>query len=129
MGLLDQIMGAFGGKGGGDLSGVFGQVEGLLGPVGGLDGVMSKLQAAGLDDKLQSWIGSGQNAAISGDEVKQALGSNEIGQLAQKAGVSEDDAASGIADALPQLIDKLTPDGKLPDSGGLDDVLGKVLGK
>jgi uncharacterized protein YidB (DUF937 family) len=128
MGLLDQVMGALGGKGG-NVSGLFGQVEGLLGAVGGLDGVMSKLQAAGLDDKLQSWIGTGQNAAISPDEVKKALGPDELAQVAQKAGVSQDEAASGIADALPQLVDKLTPDGKLPDTGGLDDALGKLLGK
>ena len=128
MGLADQLMGMLGGKGG-DLSGMFGQVEGLLGSAGGLDGIMSQLQAAGLDDKLQSWIGKGDNASISGDEIKQALGSNEISQIAQKAGVSEDEAASGLADALPGLVDKLTPDGKLPDVGGLDDALGKLLGK
>ena len=128
MGFLDQILGAVRGKGG-DPSGIFGQVEGLLGSVGGLDGIMSKLQAAGLDDKLQSWIGTGANAAISGGEVKNALGSDEITKIAQKAGVSEDEAASGIASQLPGLIDRLTPDGKLPDVGGLDDALGKLLGK
>ncbi len=128
MGLLDQITGLLGGKGG-DVSGLFGQVEGLLGSVGGLDGVMSKLQAAGLDDKLQSWIGTGDNASISGDEVKKALGPDEVAQVAQKTGVSEDEAATGLAESLPKLIDKLTPNGKLPDAGGLDDALGKLLGK
>ena len=129
MGLVDQLIGALSGKRGGDLSGLFGQVEGLLGSVGGLDGIMSKLQAAGLDDKVQSWIGKGENASLSADEVKKALGPDELTRIAQKSGVSENEAASGLAGALPDIVDKLTPDGKLPDAGGLDDVLGRLLGK
>jgi uncharacterized protein YidB (DUF937 family) len=129
MGLLDQIIGAVtGGKGGLDL----GDVQKLLakdGPLGGIDGVVSKLNQAGLGDKVQSWIGAGGNEPISADEVKRAVPDAELDAVAERAGVSKDEAASSLSAVLPQLVDKLTPDGKLPDMGSLDDQLGKLLGR
>ncbi len=79
----------------------------------GLDAVLAKFRASGLDDKVESWISKGKNAALSPDEVKSALG-DQLGGFAAKAGVAKDQAADGIAKALPELVDKLTPDGEVP---------------
>ena len=116
MGLLDDAVSALGGKGGSGNQ-AMGALGGLVEQAGGVQGILSKLQASGLGDKVDSWIGTGPNKAISPDEVKQALGPDQVTQAAAKAGVSEDEAASGIASALPDLINKVSPDGKLPASG------------
>jgi uncharacterized protein YidB (DUF937 family) len=81
----------------------------------GLDAVLEKFKASGFDDKVQSWISKGKNAALSADEVKSALG-GELDKYAAKAGVAKDQAADGIAKALPELVDKLTPDGVVPSA-------------
>jgi len=80
-----------------------------------LTGVLDKLKAGGLDDKVMSWIGKGENKPATAEEVKNALGPEEIGAVAKEMGVSEDEAANKIAKVLPGLIDKLTPDGLVPD--------------
>lgn len=126
MGLFDDVVGALGGQGGSGSS-AMGALGGLVERAGGVEGIMSKLEAAGLGDKVQSWVGTGENKAISPEEVKQALGPEEVKGAAERAGVSEDEAASGIASMLPQLIDQVSPDGKLPDIGPLDDMLSGLL--
>lgn len=126
MGLLDDAVGALGGQGGSGNAGL-GALGGLVERAGGVQGVMSKLEAAGLGDKVQSWVGTGDNKAISPEEVKRALGPEEVRGAAERAGVSEDEAATGIAGMLPQLIDRVSPDGKLPDIGPLDDMLSGFL--
>ncbi|HVG99993.1 MAG TPA: YidB family protein [Miltoncostaeaceae bacterium] len=128
MGLVDDVMGAVGGQGGSSNK-VMGALGGLVEQAGGVEGIMRKLESSGLGDKLQSWIGTGDNKAISPDEVKRALGEDEIARCARQAGVSEDEAAGGIAAALPQLIDKASPGGQLPDMGQLDDLLAGFLKK
>jgi uncharacterized protein YidB (DUF937 family) len=127
MGLVDDVMEAVGGGGSGNR--VVGAAMGLLGSAGGLEGVMSKLEASGLGDKVQSWIGTGANREISADEVRRALGDEEVGRVAREAGVSEDEAAGGLARMLPEVIDRLSPDGTLPDVGRLGDALGGLLGR
>ncbi len=100
------------------------------GQQGGLAGLMAKFQQAGLGDALQSWIGSGANQAVSGDQISAALGSDFISQLAQKAGVGNSEAAGGLAQMLPQLINHLTPNGQAP-AGGLgnaDELMGQLGG-
>ena len=74
-----------------------------------------KFKASGLDDKVQSWISKGKNSALSPGEVKNALG-GQLDGFAAKAGVAKDQAADGIAKALPELVDKLTPDGVVPSA-------------
>ena len=56
-------------------------------------------------------------------QIQEALGDDEVAAVAEKAGVSKEEAASGIADKLPQLVDKLSPDGNLPDLGPIDDII------
>jgi uncharacterized protein YidB (DUF937 family) len=94
----------------------------------GLGGVLSALQSNGLGDAVSSWISTGANKAISPEQLQSALGSEKVAQFAQQAGVSGKEASSTLASLLPSLVDKLSPDGKLPDASGLDDMIGKFLG-
>jgi uncharacterized protein YidB (DUF937 family) len=127
MGLLDDALGAVGGTGGGSGNKVVGAVSGLLERAGGLEGVMSKLESSGLGDKVQSWIGTGANKEISRGEVRQALGDEEVKTVARDAGVSEDEAADGLAGMLPEIVDRTSPGGKLPDVGQLGSAVGGLL--
>jgi uncharacterized protein YidB (DUF937 family) len=96
---------------------------------GGLGSVLGALQSKGMGDVVSSWIGTGANKAISPDQVKSALGSDQIAQFAKQAGVSGNEASTTLAGLLPGLVDKLSPDGKLPDSQGLESMLGKLIGR
>jgi len=95
---------------------------------GGLGGLLSKLQGGGQANKLASWVGTGPNDDIHPDELEQAIGSDQIAQLAQQAGVSHDEAKTGLAKLLPGVVDHLSPTGSLPVGGGLDDALSKLKG-
>jgi len=128
MGLLDQIAGAFGGEKGG-ASGqnqiMLVAMELLQNQPGGLQGIIEQLTHAGLGKQAASWVSSGQNLPISAEDLTRALGSNggaQLRELAAKLGMGHGDAASGLADALPGLVDKLTPNGKIED-----DVVAKGL--
>lgn len=123
MGFLDDVVGkvkeAVGG-GGGEHSALVNQVLGLLSggsEGGGLQGMIHSFKEKGLGDIMSSWIGTGQNLPISGEQLKTGLGADLIGQLASKAGVSVDVATSKLAEILPGMIDKLTPEGNVPESG------------
>ena len=150
MGLFDSVVGAVQGGGNAQAQGGLGGIIGSLannpqmlqaitamlandGSQGGLGGLMEKFQQAGLGDVLGSWIGSGENRPISGDQISQALGPDTISDLASKFGLNGD-AAGQLSKILPGLIDKLTPHGQAP-SGGLGNstdwmgMLGRLLGK
>lgn len=133
MGLLDDLAGGAVGKllGGGDTGKLVQVAMGMLGGaggLGGLSGLLSKFQGAGMQEQADSWVSTGDNQDITADHVTRALGDDEVARVAEEAGVSKDEAAGGLAALLPQLIDKLTPDGAVPDEGGLMDKLGS-LGK
>ncbi len=80
----------------------------------GLGGLLAQLQAAGLDDVVKSWVGTGQNKPVQPDELGDALGKKTVTQMADKAGCSQDDLLTQLSKALPGLIDKLTHDGRIP---------------
>ena len=84
------------------------------GLVGGLGGLLEKLQNAGHDDTVNSWLGPGQNQPIEPGQLGSALGQKSIGQAAQQAGITEQDFLSQLAQVLPQFVDKLTPNGRIP---------------
>src|SRR5213080_4644513 len=86
---------------------------------GGLQGLVQCFQQNGLEGVISSWIGTGQNHAISPDQVQQVLGSNTLQQVAEKAGVSPDQAKSSLAELLPTIVDKLTPNGQVPEHSSL----------
>jgi uncharacterized protein YidB (DUF937 family) len=81
---------------------------------GGLGGLLAQLQAAGLDDAVRSWIGTGQNKPVQPEDLGDALGKRAVTQMADKAGCSQQDLLSQLAKALPGIIDKLTQDGRVP---------------
>ncbi len=98
------------------------EVMGLLTnqETGGLEGLIQAFNQKGLGDVISSWVGTGENAAITPDQVQEVLGSDVIQQLAEKSGVSIDAAKAQLAELLPSLIDKVTPEGKIPEGGLLD---------
>jgi uncharacterized protein YidB (DUF937 family) len=81
---------------------------------GGLQGILGKFQQAGYGAQADSWVSTGQNMPISADAIAQALGHGPLGQIAQQLGLSQGDAAGGLASVLPQLIDRMTPQGQVP---------------
>ena len=138
--LLGGLLGGSGGAGGA-LGGLLGGSKGGASPLtallpvvtgmlagGGLGKIMSGLQAAGLEDKAKSWVAKGENHPLSADEVKRVVPAEKIAEVAQKAGVSHDDAAGLIAQALPAVVDHVTPDGHVPDAAAVDQSLGKLEG-
>ncbi len=154
MGLLDSVLGSvLGGNAAqpGAQSGGLGSILGALasnpqmlqavtgmlgndGSHGGLGGLMARFQQAGLGDVIGSWVGSGQNQAISADQLHQVLGSDAISGLAAKLGINMGDAETQISQILPGLIDHLTPHGQAPagglgNTGDLMGMLGGLLGK
>ena len=95
---------------------------------GGLGGLADLLSQAGLGEQVQSWIGTGENQPVSAEQIQATLGqAGTLGQIAQDAGVSEQQAAGGLAELLPGLINKLTPNGQI-DAGDIASVLGSLLG-
>jgi uncharacterized protein YidB (DUF937 family) len=95
---------------------------------GGLGEIVGALQSGGLSDAVSSWLGGGDNVAVAPSELQSALGDDKIAQFAEQAGVSGSEASAVLAGILPQIVDKLSPDGQLPDAGGLDSMLGGLMG-
>lgn len=91
----------------------------LCGPQGGLNSLAQTFEQNGLGHIISSWIGNGENAPISSDQVKTVLGSETVAELAKKAGISPDTATQYITKALPGLVDALTPNGKVGGTGEL----------
>ena len=86
---------------------------------GGLSGLVQQFQQKGLGDVVSSWVSTGQNLPISADQISHVLGSQQVKDLAAKAGISPEQAGSQLSALLPTIIDKLTPNGQVADSGSL----------
>jgi uncharacterized protein YidB (DUF937 family) len=82
--------------------------------LGGLGGLLEKLQQSGHGEVTKSWIGSGQNQPISPGSLGSALGPSIIKALAEKTGLSEQEVTAQLSQILPGFVDKLTPQGRLP---------------
>jgi uncharacterized protein YidB (DUF937 family) len=95
---------------------------------GDLLSLLGNLSRSGMGDLVNSWVGTGENEPVSPRRLQEALGDEEIRRVAEEAGVSENEAASGLADLLPKLVDRLTPDGHVPGGDQIDDALGKLRG-
>lgn len=80
---------------------------------GGLAGVIEQFKGEGLGDIVNSWVGTGKNLPVSPEQIKQALGDSTLSKLASQAGISVDEVSSHLSTLLPQVVDKLTPDGKV----------------
>lgn len=124
MGFLDdmgkQLGGVLGGARGGQPD-ILQIVQALMGQNGGLDGLLAKLQQGGLADAVKSWLGNGQNKPVSAEQIAQALGNPQIAAVAKQFGVDPQQVSSLLAQHLPGLVDKLSPEGVL--SGNTQDLL------
>jgi uncharacterized protein YidB (DUF937 family) len=124
MGLLDSVLGQVlggaaqkGGQAGGGLADALGGLLGSDGQQGGLGGLVSKFEQAGLGDVIGSWIGKGENAPVSGGQLNDVLGSDVVSRIAGKLGINAAMLLPMLATMLPKLIDQLTPEGKVPEHG------------
>ena len=134
MGMLDGLMGSLmGGQQAGGTNPLLQIAMQMLANKGdtggaGLGGLMNSLQNAGMGEQLKSWIGTGENMPISGDQLTSALGSDKIADIAGKLGMPDSAVSGGLASMLPQIIDKLSPNGQLPDNHNmLQDALSAFL--
>ena len=124
MGLLDGVLGnLMGGLLGGQTpqgaqaqSPLLQMALQLLQQNGGIQGVLGKFEQAGLGGQAQSWIGTGQNQPIDANAISQIFGQGQLGQIAQQLGLTHEQAAGQLAQVLPQVVDKLTPQGQIPEN-------------
>ena len=129
MGLLDDVLGKLGVEGG--QKGAMGAISNLVSSQGGLQGLVQQLNQGGLGDQVKSWIGTGHNESVSGQQVQQALGPDEVQKLADQTGTSPNQAADMLAQTLPHLVDQSTPQGEVPQQdplAGGHEAVQNVLG-
>jgi uncharacterized protein YidB (DUF937 family) len=131
MGPLQQIFSALSGKTADQTSPMMTVISSLLGSEesGGLGGLVQKLEAAGLGDVVSSWVGRGENQEISPDQLHQALGDDHVTQLAENAGLTKEQLLTQLSEHLPDVVDKLTPGGEIPEGGVANSILGLLKGK
>lgn len=127
MGLFDSIVGAVSGGGQGGSAELVGALLQQVGGEQGLQGLVQQFTQGGLGEVVQSWVGTGQNLPISGEQIAQVLGNGQLAQLAQQFGLNPDTVAAQLAQFLPGVVDQLTPQGQLP-SGGVGDLMGMLGG-
>jgi uncharacterized protein YidB (DUF937 family) len=133
MGILEELGKTLGGQpAGAGGQGTWSQgalVQAIMGLLtsGGLQQLISSFQQKGLGDVIGSWVSTGPNAPISPDQLQQALGPERIGDLSARTGLDAGALAGQLSNLLPGLVDKLTPDGKVPEQGALQERLGGVL--
>ncbi|MGB5287693.1 MAG: YidB family protein [Ignavibacteriaceae bacterium] len=129
MDILDNLKSAIGG--GGQKDDLMSTVMGLLGG-GGLNNLISQFGSKGLGDVIGSWVGTGKNMPISADQLKGVLGDDTIKNIASKLGMDSNAVTSQLSNLLPDVVDKLTPDGKVPEGDIMSqasDLLGGLFGK
>ena len=121
---------AGGGMGGGLGDILKGPLGGVLGGAaagsvisGGLGDLLKQLQQGGQGDTANSWVGKGENKAIAPGDLANALGADQIESLSAQSGLSRDELLSGLSQYLPQVVDHLTPDGRLPTE---QEIAGRV---
>ncbi len=120
MGLFDDLaskaMGMLSGASGDNADNPLGGILDMVMPKdsGGLGGLVQSFQDKGLGDVVSSWVGKGENLPISADQIQSVLGNETVQNLASKFGLSGDNLSSMLAQYLPGVVDKLTPDGTLP---------------
>jgi len=106
---------------GGGLGDVLGQVLGGAGAAGGLGGLLEQLQRKGFGEQANSWVGRGANQPIPPDAMSQIFGQDGLEEISRQAGISQDDAARGLSQLLPEVVDRMTPDGEVPDTDALSN--------
>jgi uncharacterized protein YidB (DUF937 family) len=108
MGLLDGMLGGVVG------AGMVSVVNGIIEKHGGVQGIVNEFERNGLGPTVRSWVGTGPNQPVSATDVHRVLGSDLLEQLSAKTGLSVQDLTEKLSQVLPQAVDRLTPDGKIP---------------
>jgi uncharacterized protein YidB (DUF937 family) len=123
--VLGQVLGQggpamrAGPAGGGGLDDLLGQILGGGAAAGGLGGLLEQMRRAGMADQADSWVQRGPNLPISPDALDQIFGRGGMSEIARQAGISEDEARSGLSELLPEVVDRVTPNGNVPDMDSL----------
>ncbi|HQN64827.1 MAG TPA: YidB family protein [Methylophilus sp.] len=125
MGLFDSVAGAVLGKLGGQQGGVAQIALDMFNQYGGVNGVLDKLKENGLADEAASWVSTGANIPVNADQITNALGSGAVAEMAAKLGIDPADLSAKIAEHLPTVIDKMTPNGMVEEGSG--NLLSTVL--
>ena len=122
-----------------DIASVVSALSGLAGGGGGgkqgfdIGSLLSQMDSGGLGNAAKSWLGDGDNDAISPNQVTDVLGADKLSEFASQLGISKEEAAGGLSDALPHMVDKGSSGGSLLDSlGGVSGAIGlasKLFGK
>ena len=97
-----------------------------MGGTGGLGGLLEQMQRAGHGDQARSWVGTGPNLPTSPDVMAQVFGREGLAQIASRAGLSEQQASAGLTEILPDVVDRLTPQGQVPDFDALNASVGDL---
>jgi len=124
MGILDQVTAKLGGQDGQE--GGLASIQHFFSSNGGLQGMTEKLSNSGLGKQVQSWVGTGENEPVSGQQMQQAVDPGQLHAMAQNAGMSDEETCDQLAKAVPVMVNQATPQGQIPQqdpfSKGLDSV-------
>jgi uncharacterized protein YidB (DUF937 family) len=93
---------------------------------GGGQNMMSKLSSNGMGQQLQSWIGEGKNQPVSGEQIRQAVDPAVLNQLAEQAHISPEEASNHVAQVLPEMVNKATPEGQVPSNDPFSQGIGSL---
>jgi len=132
MGLFDQLLGGVVGEFGnnqqkGSLMDLATNV--IQSQPGGLSGLLNQFRSAGLGQQADSWVSTGQNMPVSGDQVTTALGHGNVQSMSQRLGLPQGATAAALAALLPVVIDQLTPKGHVEQGGDLSSMLASLKSK
>jgi uncharacterized protein YidB (DUF937 family) len=124
MAVLNDIAAKLGGSKGQD--GGLASLQEMVASSGGLQGLTSKLSSHGLGQQVQSWVGKGQNQPVNGAQLQQAMDPKDLQQMSEQSGMTPEECSDHVAQALPEMVNKATPEGQMPSSDpfskGLDAV-------
>lgn len=131
MGLFDSLVGQVESALSGNQNGVMDAVTHLINnpETGGLQGLIKTFQDNGLGNEVASWISTGQNMPVTPDQILRVIGNDRLQSIAQKFGLSPQTLSSGLAEMLPHVIDKLSPNGQLPANHLVEQGLSLLKGK
>jgi len=128
MGIFDNLENMAMNRAAGSNPAVAGILQMIQNHPGGLNGLVQSFHQNGLGGLVNSWVGTGQNLPATSDQVQQVLGSDRIQALAQQIGVDPNTASSMVSQFLPMIVDKLTPNGSMPEHSNLLQMGESLLG-
>ena len=130
MSLLDSVLGAVSGNADGkqtQTSPIITILATLLAQSGGIQGLMNKVSQAGLGDVFSKWVSTGPNPPVTGEHIQQVFGAEQIQALAAQLGIDPTRASEALAQHLPEVVDRLTPNGKIDENANLEEGLSGLL--